>query len=376
MFCSTDAGQWEVHTTGFQAHLPWSQGFRIACIHLKGFQCFWVSDCSHEIKLHLLFGRKAMTNIDSMLKSRDVTLLTKVHLVKSMVFPVVMYGCESWTIKKAEHQRINAFELWCWRRLLRIPWTGRRSSQSILKEISPEYSLEELMLQLKLQYFGHLIWITDWFEKTLMLGKIEGRRRTRWQRMRRLDGITNLMLVSLKKTPGVGDGQRSLACCSPGGCRESDTIERLNSTGSVLYQSWDSWINHATARRLNHWRLRPPNCGWRLHWVPLLLVLGVVWFLGTKLRLLCIRPEPESEKSYANLSLGQRILKSVLLWVHVRVSQGLLPYHQWHPWGKCVWDSMSQYISVSKPRMCLITAVDVFLMISKSVQYYGWNKGN
>ena len=233
-----------------------------------------------------------------------------------------------------------------------------------------------MMLQLKLQYFGHLIWITGWFEKNLMLGKIEGRRRTRWQRMRRLDGITDLMLVSLKKTPGVGDGQRSLACCSPWGCRELDTIERLNSTGSVLYQSWDSWINHATARRLSHWRLRPPNCGWRLHWVPLLLVLGVVWFLGTKLRLLCIGPEPESEKSYTNLAVGQRILKSVLLWVHVRASHGLLPYHQWHPWGKCVWDSMSQYISVSKPKMCLITAIDVFLMISKSVQYYGWNKGN
>ena len=135
------------------------------------------NDCSHEIKRCLLLGRKAMTNLDSILKSRDITLSTKVHLVKSMVFPVVMYGCESWTIKKAEHQRIDAFELWCWRRLLRIPWTARRSIQSILKEICPEYSLEGLMLKLKLQYFGHLMQITDSLEKTLTLGRIEGRRK-------------------------------------------------------------------------------------------------------------------------------------------------------------------------------------------------------
>ena len=134
-------------------------------------------DCSHEIKRHLLLGRKVMTNLDSILKSRDITLLTKVCLVKAMVFPVVMYGCESWTIQRAEHQRIDAFELWCWRRLLRVPWTARRSNQSILKEISPEYSLEGLMLKLRLQYFGHLMRTTDSLEKTLMLGKIEGRRR-------------------------------------------------------------------------------------------------------------------------------------------------------------------------------------------------------
>ena len=131
-------------------------------------------DCSHEIKRCLLLGRKAMINLDSILKSRDITLLTKVHLVKALVFPVVMYGCESWTVKKAEHQRIDAFELWCWRRLLRVPWTARRSNQSILKEISPEYSLEGLMMKLKLQYFGHLIWRADSFEKTLMLGKTGG----------------------------------------------------------------------------------------------------------------------------------------------------------------------------------------------------------
>ena len=142
-------------------------------------------DCSHEIKRHLLLGRKAMTNLDSILKSRDITLPTKVHLVKAMVFPVVMYGCESWTIKKVECRRIDSFELWCWRRLLRVPWTARRSNQSVLKEIHPEYSLE-----LKLQYFDHVMRRSDSFEKTLMLGKIEGERRRGWQRMSWLDGIT------------------------------------------------------------------------------------------------------------------------------------------------------------------------------------------
>ena len=151
----------------------------------------------HEMKRHLLLGRKAMTNLDSTLKSRDITLLTKIHLVKAMVFPVVMYGHESWTIKKVEHRRIDAFELRYWRRLLRIPWTARRSNQTILNEISPEYSLEGLMLKLKLQYFGHLMRITDSLEKALMLGKIEGRRKGGWQRMRWLDGITNMMDMSL-----------------------------------------------------------------------------------------------------------------------------------------------------------------------------------
>ena len=141
-------------------------------------------ECSHEIKRHLLLGRKVMTNLDSLLKSRDITLPTKVHLIKAMVSPVVMYGCESWTMKKAECQRIDALELWCWRRLLRVPWTARRSKQSILREISPGCSLEGLMLKLKLQYFGHLMWRADSLEKTLMLGKIEGRRRRGWQRMR------------------------------------------------------------------------------------------------------------------------------------------------------------------------------------------------
>ena len=146
---------------------------------------------------HLLLGRKVMTNLDSILKSRDITLSTKAHLFKAMVFPVVMYGCESWTIKKAEHRRIDAFELWCWRRLLRVPWTAKRSNQSILKEISPGYSLEGLMLKLKLQYFGHLMWRADSLEKTLMLGKIKGRRRRGWQWMGWLDGITNSMNIGL-----------------------------------------------------------------------------------------------------------------------------------------------------------------------------------
>ena len=154
-------------------------------------------DCSHEIKRRLLLERKVMTNLDSILKHRDITLPKKVHLVKAMFFPVVMYGCDSWTIKKAEHRRIDAFELWCWRRLLRVPWTARRSNQSILREISPEYLLEGLMLKLKLQYFGHLMQREDSFEKTLMLGKIEGRRRRGQQRMRWLDGITDSMDMSL-----------------------------------------------------------------------------------------------------------------------------------------------------------------------------------
>jgi len=162
------------------------------------------SDCSHEIKRHLFLGRKAMTNLDSILKSKDIILPTKFHLVKAMVFSIVMFGCESWTIKKAECWRIDAFELWCWKRLLRVPWTARISKQSILKEISSEYSLEGLMLKLKFQYSGHLMWRTDSLEKILMLGKIKGRRRRGQQRMRWLDGITNLMVMSLSKLQELG----------------------------------------------------------------------------------------------------------------------------------------------------------------------------
>ena len=174
-------------------------GETVTDIHFGGSKIIADGDCSHEIKRHLLLGRKVMTNLDSILKSRDITLSTKVRLVKAMVFPVVMYICESWTIRKAECRRIDAFELWCWRRLLRVPWTARRSQQSILKEINPGCSLDRLVLKLKLQYFGHLMRRADSFEKTLMLGRIKGRRNKGRQRMRQLDGITDSMDMSLDK---------------------------------------------------------------------------------------------------------------------------------------------------------------------------------
>ena len=195
-------------------------------------------DCSHEIKRHLLLRRKVMANLDCVFKSGDITLPTKVCLVKAMVFPVVMYGCESWTIKKAEHQRTDAFELWCWRRLLRVPWTARRSNQSILKEISPEYSLERLMLQLKLQYFGHLMGRNDSFEKTLMLEKIEGRKRRGWQRMRWLDGITNSRVMSLSKLRELVMDREAMVCCSPW-VANSRTLLRDWTEGKQLQIHWN-----------------------------------------------------------------------------------------------------------------------------------------
>ena len=170
-------------------------------------------DSDYSLERHLLLGRKAMTKLDSTLKSRDITLPTKAHIVKAMVFSAIIYGCESWTTKKAENWRTDAFELWFWKRLLRVPWTARRSKHSILKEISLGYSLEGLMLKLKLQYFGHLMWRTDSLEKTLMLGKIEVRR-MKWQSMRKLDGITDLLDLNLNKFRELGEGQGNPAYCS------------------------------------------------------------------------------------------------------------------------------------------------------------------
>ena len=190
----------------------------------------------------MLTSWKESSDLDSILKSRDITLSTQVHLVKAMVFPVVMYGWESWTIKQAKRQRIDAFELWCWRRLLRVPWTARRFSQSILKKISSGCSLEGLMLKLKLQYFGHLMWRADSLEKTLMLVRIEGRKRRGGQRMRWLDGHYRLNGREFGWIPGVGDGQGGLVYCSSWGCKELDMTERLNWT-QLNWANLSDWVS-------------------------------------------------------------------------------------------------------------------------------------
>ena len=210
-------------------------------------------DCSHEIKRLLLLGRKVMTNLDSIFKSRDITLPTKVRLIKAMVFPVVMHECESWTVKKAECQRIDAFELWCWRRLLRVPWTARRSNQSILKEITPGISLEGMMLKLKLQYFGHLMWRVDSLEKTLMLVGIGVRRKRGQQRMRWLDGITDLMDVSL--------------------CKLQELVMEREAWHAVIHVVTKSWT------QLRDWT----ELNWTDSWVLTLLVLiycRFPWFIS------------------------------------------------------------------------------------------------
>ena len=212
-------------------------------LYFLGYKITTDGDCSHEIKRCLLLGRKALTNLDSILKSRDITLQTKVRLVEAVVFPVVMYGCKSWTINKAEHWRDDALELWCWKRLLRVPWTARRFNQSILKEISPDCSLEGLMLKLKLQYFGYLMWRADPFEKTLMLGKIEGKWRRGWQRMR-WDGITDSTDMSLSKLQEIVK-EREAWCAS-----------RLHGVHGVTKSQ--TWLNDWTTTKVWDW-IRSPR---------------------------------------------------------------------------------------------------------------------